>query len=160
MVSGDLLTSIQDLSISQTVRKSLWAFPALECIHLYSMVFLITVVATFDMRLMGSRLAQEAQPLSKLSRLAFVVASLCFGVNLVTGTFLFAYKSTDYYITSAFCVKLLLILIAVGYQLFLFSLGSKWSGTPANSLGQRLAGFTSLALWIGVIAESRWIAFV
>jgi hypothetical protein len=58
-VSVDLLTSIQDLSISQTVRKSLWVFPALECIHLYSMVFLITVVATFDMRLMGFKLVER-----------------------------------------------------------------------------------------------------
>ncbi len=58
----DFLKSIQALSLSQTVRKSLWVFPALECIHIYSMIFLVTVVATFDMRLMGFKIVGEAQP--------------------------------------------------------------------------------------------------
>jgi uncharacterized membrane protein len=155
-----LLKWIYDLSISQTIRSSFWIFPFLEYIHLYSMVFLVSVIAAFNLRLMGFRIVDKPQSLSKLSRLTLVLASVCFGVNFVTGLLLFGSKSTDYYLNSAFRVKLLLILVAVAYHSFLFSWASKSEDDRGKSLGPRFAGFASLLLWIGVIAASRWIAFV
>ncbi len=79
-----LLKWIYDLSISQTIRSSFWIFPFLECIHLYSMVFLVSVIAAFNLRLMGFRIVDKPQSLSKLSRLTLGLASVCFGVNFVS----------------------------------------------------------------------------
>jgi hypothetical protein len=156
----DFLKSIQALSLSQTVRKSLWVFPALECIHIYSMIFLVTVVATFDMRLMGFKIVGEAQPLPKLAKLALVLGSICFGVNLVTGLLLFMSHGPDYFVNSAFLIKMVLVLSAVAYHLWLFSRASKWGDAPAHTVRSRFTGLASLVLWVGVIAASRWIAFV
>jgi hypothetical protein len=124
------------------------------------MVVLIAVVATFDMRLMGLNLVREAQPLSKLAKLVLVLASICFGVNFLTGLFLFASKAPDYYVNSAFRVKILLIVIAVAYHALLLFRASKWGDASARSLGSKVAGIASLVFWFGVIAASRWIAFV
>ena len=157
---ANLLKTIHDLSISQTVRSSLIAFPLLECIHLYSMVFLITVVATFDLRLMGIKIGRHVQPLSKLSNLVLKLAAVCFGVNFLTGLLLFGSKAPNYYANTAFRIKILLIVIGVAYHLILFSRASKWGDTVANSLGLKFVGVASLGLWVGVIAASRWIAFV
>ena len=52
-MSVDILKSIYELNVSQNVRKSLWIFPFLECVHLYSVVFLVSVIASFDIHLMG-----------------------------------------------------------------------------------------------------------
>jgi hypothetical protein len=156
----DLLKTIQDLSLSQTIRKSLWVFPTLECIHLYSMVFLVTVIASFDMRLMGLKIVDEAPPLPKFSRLAFLLSSVCFGVNFLTGLLLFSSHSTDYYVNSAFLAKMGLIVVAVAYHLFLFSRASKSVSEPVGLLRRKVAAVTSLLLWMGVLAASRWIAFV
>ena len=156
---AEFLKSIQGLSISHVVRSSLWVFPALECLHLYSMVFLIASVATFDMRLMGFKLVSEAQAISKTAKLVLKLASICFAVNFVTGALLFGSKATDYYVNWAFQLKLLLIVIAGTYHWILFQRASKWDGVPANGKMSGTAGIASLLLWVGVIAASRWIAF-
>ena len=155
-----LLQWLHDLSVSTTVRESFWVFPALECTHIYSMIFLITVVAAFDMRLIGIRISRHVQSLSKLSKLVLRVGLVCFFVNFTTGAFLFASKAPDYYINSAFRVKMLLILFGVAYHSVLLSKASKWDDAPASSVGIKVAGVVSLLLWVGVIAASRWIAFV
>jgi len=160
LVSVGSLKWIYDLSVSQTVRSSLWIFPFLECVHLYSMVLLVSVIAAFNLRLMGFRIVDKPQPLSRFSRMTIVLASVCFGINFIAGLFLFGSKAPDYYLNSAFRTKLFLILVAVAYHLFLFSRASKWDDDQGNTLGPRFAGFASLVLWISVIAASRWIAFV
>jgi len=155
-----LLKSIYELSVSQTVRKSLWIFPFLECIHLYSMVLLVSVIGVFNLRLMGFKIVEQAQPLSRLSKLTLRLGSICFGINFVTGLLLFGSKAPDYYVNSAFRIKIALIVLAVAFHLFLFSWASKRDDVSGTVLVTRIAGIASLFLWIGVIAASRWIAFV
>src|SRR5438132_131596 len=99
---------LHDLSVSGTVRESMWVFSTLECIHIYSMIFLITVVAVFDLRLMG--IAMGRQSVAQLSKLVLRWAWISLVVNFITGGFLFASKAPDYYINSAFRIKMLLIL--------------------------------------------------
>ncbi len=156
---AEFLKSIQGLSISQVVRSSLWVFPALECLHLYSMVFLIASVATFDMRLMGFKLVREAQSISTTAKLVLKLASICIAVNFVTGALLFGSKASDYYVNWAFQLKLLLIVIAGTYHWMLFKRVSKWEEVSDNGKMSGTAGIASLLLWVGVIAASRWIAF-
>jgi hypothetical protein len=156
----NLLQWFHDLSVSTTVRESFWVFPALECTHIYSMIFLITVVAVFDLRLIGIKISRHVQSLSKFSKLVLHVGLICFFVNFVTGAFLFASKAPDYYINSAFRVKILLIVLGVAYHSVLLIKASKWDEAPATSMGIKVAGVFSLLLWVGVIAASRWIAFV
>ena len=156
---AEFLKSIQGLSVSQVVRASLWVFPALECLHLYSMIFLIASVATFDMRLMGFKLVREAQSISKMAILVLKLATICFLINFVTGALLFGSKATDYYVNWAFQLKLLLIVIAGTYHWVLFRRASKWDEIPENGKMSGTAGIASILLWVGVIAASRWIAF-
>src|SRR5689334_223719 len=130
-----LLLWFHDLSVSTTVRESFWVFPALECTHIYSMIFLITVVAAFDLRLIGVKISRHVQPLPKLSRLVLRVGLVCFVVNFLTGAFLFASKAPDYYINSAFRVKMLLIFSGVLYHSVLLSKAAKWDEAPASSVG-------------------------
>jgi uncharacterized protein DUF6644 len=155
----DVFQWLHDLPVSATVRESFYVFPALECTHIYSMIFLITVIAAFDLRLMGIRIGRHSQSLSSLSKLVLRWAWVCFTVNFVTGAFLFASKAPEYYLNSAFRIKMLLILLGVVYHSVLVPKASKWEEAPA-SMGTRLAGGFSLILWVGVIAASRWIAFV
>ncbi len=54
---------------------------------------------------------------------------------------------------------MVLVLSAVAYHLWLFSRASKW-GDAAHTVRSRFTGLASLVLWVGVIAASRWIAFV
>ncbi len=152
---------LHDLSVSATVRESLWVFPTLEWVHIYSMIFLITVIAAFDLRLMGFAIGrQPRQPLSQLlSRvLRWALASFC--VNAVTGSLLFMSKAPDYYTNSAFRIKIVLIFLGVLYHYLLLPRLVRREENPAVPFGIKFAGGFSLLIWIGVIAASRWIAFV
>ena len=147
---------LYSLSVSQTIREADLVFPVLECIHLYSMVCLITVIAMFDVRLMGFVRARVCQPISQLAKLVMLLAWICFGVNAATGSFLFISKATDYYANGAFRVKILLVFMGIVYHTVI--LRRKWD-EEGMSMGAKLTGAFSLALWIGVIGASRWIAY-
>ena len=166
-VSGEPLPSpqwcqwLQDQSVIQTVRESTWVFPTLEWIHIYSMVFLITVIAALDLRLMGFQLdPKTSQPLSQLARRVLRLAWISLGVNAITGTFLFASKAPDYYVNVPFRIKLLLVALGVVYHSVVLPILTKRDEVPSAPTASKLAGALSLLLWIGVIAASRWIAFV
>jgi hypothetical protein len=145
--------------VSTLVRESYTIFPALECIHLYSMIVLITTIAAFDLRLLGVQVGRHPLPLPRLAKLVIRFAGLAIAVNFLTGSFLFASKAPDYYVNVAFRIKMALILAGIAYHFVLFSKALKWENTPAQSIALKFVGGISLLLWIGVIAASRWIAF-
>ncbi len=59
---------LYDASLSKTLRDSAWAFPIIECIHIYSMVSLIALFAGFDMRLMGFAMGgRNRRPIPELA---------------------------------------------------------------------------------------------
>lgn len=155
---ADLFQWIYDLALSKTVRESLWVFPVLECIHIYSMIFLVTIIGAVDLRLLGFGIGD--QPLSQLARRVLGWAWLCLGVNAATGLLLFASSAPDYSINSAFQIKILLIVLAMAFHTVVLRRAGRWDDVPAMPAGAKLTGCLSLALWIGVIAASRWIAFV
>ena len=149
---------LYDLPISTTIRESFVVFPLLECIHIYSMIFLVTVISAVDLRLLG--LAIGRRPLPQLARQALRWMWVCFGINAISGSLLFISRAPDYYINSAFRIKILLIFLAVVYHSVVFRRAAKWEDAAAVPLEARFVGSVSLLLWIGVIAASRWIAFV
>lgn len=152
---------VYSLPLSATVRESVWAFPALECVHIYSMIFLITVVALFDIRLMGFSIEQPPHwSLPQLSRLALKWSWVCLGLNATTGALLFSSKAPDYYTNSAFRIKMMLVISGVVYHSIIFSRIAKWGNARIVPVAVRVSGVFSLLLWIGVIAASRWIAYV
>ena len=152
---------LQDLPVSATVRSSLWVFPALESVHIYSMIFLVTCIGAFDLRLSGFLIVPESlRPFSKFTKVVLRWASLFITLNLITGGFLFAAKASEYYLNPAFRIKMLLIFSGVAYHALLLPLAAKWNDASATSGGPKLAGLFSLCLWIGVIAAARWMAFM
>ncbi len=159
---ASLLEWLYELSVSQTVRESLWVFPTLEWIHLYSMIFLITLIAALDLRLMGFSIEPSPrQPLSQLARRVLRFAWIALGVNIVTGTLLFASLAPDFYINSAFRIKIVLIVLGVLYHwVVVLPMTKRDNAVPMTIASKFVLGCFSLLLWVGVIAASRWIAFV
>ena len=149
---------IYDLGISATVRESSFAFPVLECIHLYSMVFLIGIVALFDLRLMGVSL--EDQPLSHYSKLVRRWVWLPLSVNTITGTLLFMSKPMEYSANLAFVVKMIFLFLGVAYHAIVVNKSDRWNNLAKLPIGAGLLGGVSLIFWLGILASSRWIAYV
>ncbi len=152
---------LEGLGLSTTVRESTWVFPALECIHMYSMILLISILAVFDLRLLGFSLGEQGRrPLAELWKPILQWAWICFIINFATGALLFSSEATKMYINAAFRVKLLLVAGALVYHSIVLPAARRWDGAVRMPLAAKLTGTFSLVLWVGVIAASRWIAFV
>jgi hypothetical protein len=72
-------------------------------------------------------------------------------------------QAGEYLTNPAFQLKLLLMVMAginmAAFHLIPWQSVSRWDAGAPPPVAARVAGALSLALWIGVIACGRWIAF-
>jgi len=148
---------LYDSTLGTGVRDSTWIFPFLEVIHIYSLIIVIGLVGAFDLRLMGRAL--QHMKLSVVAR--FVLRWILFpvGINVVTGTLLFMSKAPEYSVNRAFQVKIALIVAGVIFHIIILRRSSKASDNVNVGWAVKLLAGLSLAVWAGVIAVSRWIAY-
>jgi hypothetical protein len=152
---------LEQTPVGASVRQSLWLFPAIETVHLVGMAALLATVGAFDLRLMG--VAMNGQSISGLGRRLLPWTWAAFAVQVVTGGLLFSSEATRMVRNPAFRMKMLLIALA-GVQALIFQVAARRnppgriSETPR--VQERIAGFVSLVLWIGVVAAGRWIGFI
>ncbi len=138
-----------------------WMFPALETVHVFSLVAVLGAIAVVDWRLLG--FASKDNSVTFLSRQALPFTWIGFVLAVASGSLMFLGQVGEYATNPAFQLKLLLI-VAAGANMLLFhfltwkSVGG-WDQHSPPPLAAKLAGGLSLAFWIGVIACGRWIAF-
>jgi hypothetical protein len=152
---------LQEHGAGNSIRRSLWLFPAIETIHLLGMATLIATVGFFDLRLLGWAMREE--PVSQLSRRLLPWTWIAFAVQVVTGSLLFSSEAVKVYLNPAFRLKLLLILLA-GLQALFFEWnvrrnGERWS-QGLVPISAKFAACLSILLWMGVVAAGRFIGFV
>jgi hypothetical protein len=137
-----------------------WMFPALETVHVFSLVAVLGTIAFVDWRLIGFA---GRYPVTALSRQALPWTWGGFVLAVVSGALMTAGQAGEYITNPAFQLKLLLLLLAglnmAAFHLIPWKTVSSWDTRAAPPVAARVAGALSLALWIGVIAAGRWIAF-
>ena len=86
-----------------------------------------------------------------------------FGVMFLTGALLFWSHALSAYNSTAFRVKLVLLIFsglnATIYHVTIYRKLDQWDASPIPPLQARLAGWTSLILWAGVITMGRIMAY-
>jgi hypothetical protein len=143
------------------LRERAWLYPAVEVAHILGFVVLVGAAAMFDLRLLGRSRASSvralAQHLLPWARGAVLLVAL-------SGTLLFLAQATQYATSRVFALKLTLI-AAAGLNVAAFHAGvfrsvETWDRDVRTPARARLAGALSLALWTGVIAVGRLLAYV
>jgi hypothetical protein len=101
--------------------------------------------------------------LSELVREVLPVTWIAFVVAVTTGLTLFASNAVEYWENPAFRIKMVLLALAGMNMLVFHGLTyrgvGQWDAAPQTPLGAKIAGGTSLLLWIGVVGFGRWIGF-
>ena len=153
---------LEQTSIGASVRQSLWLFPAIETVHLLGMAALLATIGAFDLRLAG--LILRGERISGLARRLIPWAWAGFVVQVITGALLFSSEATHMVVNPAFRVKMILLLLAGGHALVFHLTAHRtmpvWDEKTLPPAAVRIAGWISLALWIGVVAAGRWIGFI
>ena len=135
------------------LKGSLWAYPALEAVHIAGIALLFGSLVVLELRLLGLARLLDVMPLAQL---ALPVSLFGFGVAACSGLMLFAADAFDLLINPAFRLKMLMLVLAgTNAALFHATGGLRAEGVVAKAqLG------LSLLLWLAVIACGRMIAYV
>jgi hypothetical protein len=141
------------LPLAVAIRESVWAFPLLEILHIAAFAAMIGSVLTVELRVFG---LQRALPLQELGRLGAAIGVSAFVVIVASGSLLFLSDAAGYVGNRAFTVKLGLITVAAVNMLVFHARGSL---ARPDAVAKAQAAL-SLALWLGVIAAGRMIAYV
>jgi len=149
--------ALENTSIGQAIRDSLWLFPLIEAFHLLALAVIGGAVLLVDFRLLG--LGLKRQPVAVLARDAqpWLVGSLA--VMLVSGGLLFLSESIKCYYSFAFWTKMTALALAI---LFTFTIKRRVTladDARTGPLGSRAVGLISILLWATVGWGGRWIGF-
>jgi hypothetical protein len=156
-----LLAWLETTPVAVAMRHWLWLYPGVEVAHLAGIVLLVGAVALFDLRLLGAGRALDAGALAR-----YLLPWSWVGLALLvpSGMLMFSAHATEMAANPAFRVKLALI-AAAGANAWWFHRGAgrrarAWACGAATPAAARLAAALSLALWIGVIACGRLLAYL
>ena len=151
--------AIETSAVARYMREAMWAYPAVESVHIVALAVVVGSIVIVDLRLMGlsrglsvARLAAHALPWTLA---AFAVAAL-------SGILMFTAHAEDFLTNRVFLLKMGLILLA-GINAGLLHAGAMrhaaaWD-TALPPRRVRLAAGLSILLWIGVIFCGRLLAY-
>ena len=149
-------------SAGVVIRENESLFPWLESAHVLAITLVVGSIRIVDLRLLG--VASLDRAVTRLTNEVLPVTWVAFAVALTTGSLLFISNAVNYAHNFYFQIKILLLLLA-GVNMLVFHFVTSrnianWETSPGGiPLRVRIAGGTSLVLWIGVVAFGRWIGF-
>jgi hypothetical protein len=146
--------------IGDWVASSPMGFPNVEVVHVIAICVVFGTVAMMDLRLLG--IASKENRVTELSKDALTWTWGAFVIAALSGSAMWMSKAHVYMRDPWFYAKMILIGVA-GANMLLFHLVTwrtigQWDrGKPPTAA--KVAGFTSLGLWLIVIFCARMIGF-
>lgn len=136
-----------------TLKSSVWAYPALEVLHICGIALLLGNLVLLEMRVFGRGAELDVKVLASLS---LGIAGVGFLLAAASGLLMFASQAAELLTNRAFTLKMMLLLLA--------ACNAAWFH-GRNSLGRldsvaRMQMVLSSLIWLAVIACGRWIAYV
>ena len=160
MTVVQLAEALSQQAWAQDIAGS-WMFPALETLHVFALIAVLGTIALVDWRLLG--LSSRQHSVALLSRQTLPWTWAGFGLAVASGLLMSVGQAGEYITNPSFLIKMTLLVLAglnmLAFHLLTWRTVSRWDVEAPPPLAARVAGALSLALWIGVVAAGRWIAF-
>jgi hypothetical protein len=130
------------------------AYLIVNALHILGIGLLVGAILPLDLRLAGFFRRVPLAPL-----VDFLARSAAVGVvlALTTGLWLFTVKPGDYWVNTAFRIKMALLNVAWQHRGGALAAVAASGRVPA---GTRLRALASCVLWISVLLAGRWIGFL
>lgn len=137
----------------ESLRSHVWAYPALEVVHIVGIALLLGNLVLLELRVFG---LGATLPVNALSRLSLGVALTGFSVVAASGLLMFASQPAELLANRAFTLKMLLLLAAGCNAAWFHGRGSL---EKLDGLAKAQMALSTL-VWLAAIACGRWIAYV
>jgi hypothetical protein len=155
-----LFVALEQSALGAAMRESLWLYPVANVGHILALACFAGALAVMDLRLIGAFAATAPGPLIARARRVVILA---LGAQILTGFLLFAAEASHVVRNPVFLFKM--GLLAAGLlNVAVFEFGAKRAVQALPSAAPmpraaRVAGYTSLAIWLAVAALGRSIAY-
>jgi hypothetical protein len=156
-----LLGSLQWLEhswLGMSVNNSLWAFAAIEAVHLLALAVIGGAVLIVDLRLLG--LGLRRHPVAQIARDAepWLIASLI-GMIATGLPLLASLAATKYYVNAAFWLKMVFLFLAITFTFTVRRHVIYMDDSRINPTLAKVVAVISVLLWSGVGIMGRGIGF-
>lgn len=135
------------------LKSHLWAYPALEMVHICGIALLLGNLVLLELRVFG---LGAALPVKDLARLSLGLAATGFALAAASGLLMFASQPAELLANRAFTLKMLLLLTA--------ACNAAWFHGRASldklDVWARVQMAVSTLIWLAVLACGRWIAYL
>jgi len=156
----ELARALEKTWPGQWVRSWEWAFPLLEITHLLGLTVVFGGMVLLDLRLLGLR---RALSVSLLQRHILPCVWTGFAVAAISGLWLICFEARQLVNDPAFLIKMLLLPLAGLNAAFMHHVAQgtlpSWDTQRMPPPLVRCSAALSLALWIGILACGRLIAY-
>ena len=161
MTWAGFLQSLYDSAVGSGIRESGVLFPWIESIHVLMATTVVGSIAIVDLRLIGYASHRKGARQLILDLLPFTWAA--FALAVTTGLLMFTSNALGYAANAQFVSKMIVLVLA-GFNMAIFHLTAyrrigQWNDALPPPWGARIAGATSLTLWIVIVFLGRWIGF-
>ena len=135
------------------LKSSVWAYPALEVVHICGIALLLGNLVLLEMRVFGRGALLNVKALASLS---LGIAGVGFLLAAMSGLLMFASQAEELLTNRAFTLKMILLTLAGCNAAWFHGRGSldKLDGVA------QLQMMLSTVIWLAVITCGRWIAYV
>lgn len=161
MTWANFLQSLYDSPVGAGVRESGILFPWIESIHVLMATTVVGSIAIVDLRLIGYASHRKGARQLIIDLLPFTWVA--FGLAAITGSLLFTSNAVSYAANVPFLCKMATLVLA-GINMAIFHMTAyqrigHWNDALTPPVTARIAGATSLTLWIAIVFLGRWIGF-
>jgi len=134
------------------LRAHVWAYPALEVVHIVGIALLLGNLVALEIRVWGGA---AALPVKVLARLSLGIALGGFALAAASGLLMFATQPAELLANRSFVLKMGLLTAAGCNAAWFHGRGS----LEKLDLTARVQMLVSTAIWLGVVVCGRWIAY-
>ena len=152
--------TLEGSRVGHWMREALWAYPAVETVHIIGLALLFGTIVVVDLRLLGLGRSVSASAVTR-HVLPWTLAG--FGIAAVTGALMFTSHAGEFLTQPVFLLKMSLIALG-GVNAVLLRAGAlrsagRWDLAVLPPARVRVAAGLSLLLWTCVIACGRLLAY-
>ena len=135
------------------LKSHLWAYPALEMVHISGIALLLGNLMLLELRVFG---LGAALPVKDLARLSLGLALSGFAIAAASGLLMFATQPAELLANRAFTLKMLLLFTAACNAAWFHGRGS----LEKLDVWARVQMGVSTLIWLAILACGRWIAYL
>ena len=151
---------LESTALAAVIQESSYGFAAVVAIHILGLTLSVGALLWVDLRLLG--ICLRGVRISQIYRGLAPWFAAGFLLMFASGTALFTAYATSAYANTFFRVKMLALALAALNAVAFHRLSGRsaaWDAAPQPPAAVRIAGLTSLVLWVAVIVAGRMMSY-